>query len=192
MAWARSLPPMAATVMVFDTLGYPKDHPDLVIAKRAVRKLLADNGDFAYFQPCLSPFWDTALACHALMEAGRHGRGADRPTRARLDRRAPGPGHVVGDWASGAAGLRARRLGRSSTATTTTPTSTTPRRSCARCTAPIQSAIGTPSTGASNGCSACKAGTAAGARSTPTTPTTTSTTSRSPITALCSIRRPPT
>lgn len=47
--------PMAATVMVFETLGYPKDHPDLVIAKQAVRKLLADKGDLAYFQPCLSP-----------------------------------------------------------------------------------------------------------------------------------------
>src|SRR4029453_6002635 len=41
------LPPMAATVMVFNTLGYPKDHPNLVIAKRAVRKLLVDKGVLA-------------------------------------------------------------------------------------------------------------------------------------------------
>ena len=98
------LPPMAATVMVFDSLGYPKDHPDLVIAKRAVRKLLADNGDFAYFQPCLSPVWDTVLACHALMEAGPTGAPTVRRAldwiveRQVLD--------VVGDWARARPGLR--------------------------------------------------------------------------------------
>ncbi len=98
------LPPMAATVMVFDCLGYPKDHPDLVIAKRAVRKLLADNGDFAYFQPCLSPVWDTVLACHALMEAGATGAPTVRRAldwivgRQVLD--------VVGDWARARPGLR--------------------------------------------------------------------------------------
>ena len=26
--------------------------------------------DEAYCQPCVSPVWDTALACHALLEAG--------------------------------------------------------------------------------------------------------------------------
>jgi squalene-hopene/tetraprenyl-beta-curcumene cyclase len=99
------LPPMAATVMVFDTLGYPKDHPDLVMAKRAIRKLLADNGDFAYCQPCVSPVWDTVLACHALMEAGATGwtptvrRALDWiADRQILD--------VVGDWARARPGLR--------------------------------------------------------------------------------------
>ena len=99
------LPPMAATVMVFDSLGYPEDHPDLVIAKRAVRKLLADNGDFAYFQPCLSPVWDTVLACHALMEAGA--TGATPTVRRALDwiaeRQVP---EVAGDWATARPGLR--------------------------------------------------------------------------------------
>jgi squalene-hopene/tetraprenyl-beta-curcumene cyclase len=97
------LTPMAATVMVFDSLGYPKDHPDLVIAKRAVRKLLADNGDFAYFQPCLSPVWDTVLACHALIEAGATGAP---PVRRALDwiveRQVL---DVVGDWAEARTGL---------------------------------------------------------------------------------------
>ena len=98
-------PPMAASVMVFDTLGYPKDHPDLVIAKRAVRKLLADNGDFAYFQPCLSPFWDTALACHALMEAGL--TGAAPNIRRALDWIAERQIlETVGDWAKTRPGLR--------------------------------------------------------------------------------------
>jgi squalene-hopene/tetraprenyl-beta-curcumene cyclase len=99
------LPPMAATVMVFDTLGYPKDHPDLVIAKRAVRKLLADNGDFAYFQPCVSPVWDTVLACHALMETGA--TGATPSVRRALDWIAERQVlDVVGDWARARPGLR--------------------------------------------------------------------------------------
>ena len=35
--------------------------------------------DEAYCQPCVSPVWDTALAAHALLEAGGadgRGRGA--------------------------------------------------------------------------------------------------------------------
>jgi squalene-hopene/tetraprenyl-beta-curcumene cyclase len=61
-------PAMANTVMMFDCLGYPPEHPDYVTAWSAVRKLLV-HGERAYCQPCLSPVWDTALACHALMEA---------------------------------------------------------------------------------------------------------------------------
>ena len=99
------LPPMAAGVMVLDTLGYPKDHPDLVIAKRAVRKLVADNGDFAYFQPCVSPVWDPVLACHALMEAGA--TVATPPVRCALDWIAERQVlDVVGDWARARPGLR--------------------------------------------------------------------------------------
>jgi squalene-hopene/tetraprenyl-beta-curcumene cyclase len=91
-------PAIAATVMVFDTLGYPGDHPDLVIAKRAVRKLLAENGDLAYVQPCLSPVWDTVLASHALMEAGA--TGATPFVRRALDWIAARQIlDVVGDWA---------------------------------------------------------------------------------------------
>ncbi|HEX2479822.1 MAG TPA: squalene--hopene cyclase, partial [Geminicoccaceae bacterium] len=98
-------PPMAATVMVLDTLGYPKDHPDLVIAKRAMRKLVTDKGDFAYVQPCLSPFWDTALACHALMEAGA--AGAAPTIRRALDWIAERQVlDVVGDWARARSCLR--------------------------------------------------------------------------------------
>jgi squalene-hopene/tetraprenyl-beta-curcumene cyclase len=99
------LPPMAATVMVFDTLGYPKDHPDLLIAKRAVRKLLADNGDSAYFQPCVSPIWDTVLVCHAMMETGA--TGATPTVRRALDWIAERQVlDVVGDWAKARPGLR--------------------------------------------------------------------------------------
>ena len=65
-------PAIANSVMMFDTLGYAPDHPDAVIAWRAVRKLLVETEDQAYCQPCLSPVWDTGLAGHAMLEAGNN------------------------------------------------------------------------------------------------------------------------
>ena len=62
-------PAIANSVMMFDTLDYPPDHPDAAIAWRAVRKLLVVESDRAYCQPCLSPIWDTSLAGHAMAEA---------------------------------------------------------------------------------------------------------------------------
>ncbi|KAA5608175.1 squalene--hopene cyclase [Rhodovastum atsumiense] len=62
-------PAMANTVMMFDSLGYPSDHPDAAIAWASVRKLLVVEEDRAYCQPCLSPVWDTALSGHAVAEA---------------------------------------------------------------------------------------------------------------------------
>jgi squalene-hopene/tetraprenyl-beta-curcumene cyclase len=63
-------PAMANALMMFDTLGYSRDHPDCVIARRAVDKLLVFRDGMGYCQPCLSPVWDTGLALHALLEAG--------------------------------------------------------------------------------------------------------------------------
>ncbi len=63
-------PAMANSVMAFTALGYPKDHPDLVIAKKSIEKLLVLKEDEGYCQPCVSPIWDTSLAVHAMMEAG--------------------------------------------------------------------------------------------------------------------------
>jgi squalene-hopene/tetraprenyl-beta-curcumene cyclase len=62
-------PAMANTVMMFDTLGVPPDHPRAATAWAAVRKLLVIQEDRAYCQPCLSPIWDTSLAGHAIAEA---------------------------------------------------------------------------------------------------------------------------
>jgi squalene-hopene/tetraprenyl-beta-curcumene cyclase len=63
-------PAMANSVMMFDVLGYPRSHPDYRIARASLDKLLVVKLDEAYCQPCVSPVWDTALACHALFEVG--------------------------------------------------------------------------------------------------------------------------
>lgn len=90
-------PALGYTVMMFEVLGYSRDHPDYATAWRAVRGLVTVNGDRAYCQPCLSPVWDTALSGLALGETN----GFDHPAvaaacewlkpRQVLD--------VKGDWA---------------------------------------------------------------------------------------------
>ncbi|MDE2404926.1 MAG: squalene--hopene cyclase [Sphingomonadales bacterium] len=91
-------PAMANSVMMYDVLGYPEDHPHRAIARESVERLLVLKDDEAYCQPCVSPVWDTALAAHAMLEVGseeavaRAHKALDwlRP-RQVLD--------VVGDWA---------------------------------------------------------------------------------------------
>jgi squalene-hopene/tetraprenyl-beta-curcumene cyclase len=98
-------PPMANTVMMFDCLGYAPDHPDYATALGATGKLLAGDGDRLYCQPCLSPVWDTTLACHALMEVDD--KRLEPTIRRALDwivgRQVL---DVAGDWAAARPGLR--------------------------------------------------------------------------------------
>jgi len=63
-------PAMANSVMMYAALGVPEDDPRRAIARKSVEKLLVIKDDEAYCQPCFSPVWDTALASHALLEAG--------------------------------------------------------------------------------------------------------------------------
>jgi squalene-hopene/tetraprenyl-beta-curcumene cyclase len=69
-------PAMINSVMMYDALGYPPEHPNRAIARRSIDKLLIVKEDEAYCQPCLSPVWDTALVCHALLESGAPGAEA--------------------------------------------------------------------------------------------------------------------
>lgn len=52
-------------------LGMPKDHPHVLIARKAIDKLLVINEHDAYCQPCLSPVWDTGLAALAIQEVDK-------------------------------------------------------------------------------------------------------------------------
>jgi squalene-hopene/tetraprenyl-beta-curcumene cyclase len=63
-------PAMANSVMMFDALGYPEHHPQRAIARKSIEKLLVMHEAEGYCQPCVSPIWDTGLACHALLEVG--------------------------------------------------------------------------------------------------------------------------
>jgi squalene-hopene/tetraprenyl-beta-curcumene cyclase len=92
-------PAMANSVMMFDALGYSPEHPERRIARQSIEKLLAVGEHEGYCQPCLSPVWDTSLACHALLETG------DERARLQLLRgldwlRERQILNVRGDWAS--------------------------------------------------------------------------------------------
>lgn len=76
-------PAMVNACEALDLLGYEPDHPYRVQAREALRKLLVDRDDGIYCQPCVSPVWDTGLACLALQEAG--GERVRTPVSRALD-----------------------------------------------------------------------------------------------------------
>jgi squalene-hopene/tetraprenyl-beta-curcumene cyclase len=91
-------PAMANTVMMYDALGYAPDHPDAAIARASVDKLVIEEKESAYCQPCFSPVWDTGLAAVALLEEGSVAaqQGVERACDWLIERQVL---DVVGDWA---------------------------------------------------------------------------------------------
>jgi squalene-hopene/tetraprenyl-beta-curcumene cyclase len=91
-------PAMANSVMMYDLLGYPPEHPDRALARRAVEKLLVVKDEEAYCQPCVSPVWDTSLVAHALLETNDV-RAEQAVARALEWLKALQVLEVKGDWA---------------------------------------------------------------------------------------------
>ena len=91
-------PPMANAVMMYEALGKGPDYPPRATQRRGLDLLLVIGEDEAYCQPCVSPIWDTALTCHALLEAGSD--EAVAPAKQGLDWLVPKQVlDVKGDWA---------------------------------------------------------------------------------------------
>ncbi|MFT8737072.1 MAG: squalene--hopene cyclase [Zymomonas mobilis] len=97
-------PAIANSVMMYDALGYPENHPERAIARKAVEKLMVLDGtedqgkEEVYCQPCLSPIWDTALVAHTMLEVG--GDEAEKSAVAALNWLKPQQIlDVKGDWA---------------------------------------------------------------------------------------------
>ena len=92
-------------------LGYEKGHPLRLQTAAALRRLVIEGHDEAYCQPCVSPVWDTGLACLSLQAAPPGGqnrlairRGLDWVRRRQLstepgDWRDAHPGLAGGGWA---------------------------------------------------------------------------------------------
>lgn len=60
-----------AMVNVYESLiilGHDKNSALVKQARKAIDNLLVDEGEKSYCQPCVSPVWDTALACQTLLE----------------------------------------------------------------------------------------------------------------------------
>src|SRR6516165_734489 len=93
------LPAMANSVMMYDALGVPVEDSRRAIARESIDKLLAVHDDETYCQPCVSSIWDTALACHALLEVG--GERAVAEAKRALDWLIPKQVlDLRGDWIS--------------------------------------------------------------------------------------------
>jgi squalene-hopene/tetraprenyl-beta-curcumene cyclase len=78
--WGGIQPPMLNCVMALRALGYGDDHPAVVKGVQAVDNFVMADGDQLFFQPCVSPTWDTALAAKALLDSGMT---ADHPVLTR-------------------------------------------------------------------------------------------------------------
>lgn len=94
-------PAMVNALLAFDCLGYAAQHPMRRQAGKALRDLVV-TGETAYCQPCVSPVWDTALACLALQEA-RQGQAEVRQALTWLERRQLRD--TAGDWQQQRPGL---------------------------------------------------------------------------------------
>jgi squalene-hopene/tetraprenyl-beta-curcumene cyclase len=91
-------PPMANAVMMYEVLGKGANYPPRAVTRKALDLLLVVRDHEAYCQPCVSPVWDTALTCHAMLESG--GEEAVRSARQGLDWLLPRQElELKGDWA---------------------------------------------------------------------------------------------
>ena len=63
-------PAMTNAVLALRGLGYPDDHPLVRGQIKEIENLGVETAHTLYYQPCLSPVWDTALAANALVESG--------------------------------------------------------------------------------------------------------------------------
>jgi squalene-hopene/tetraprenyl-beta-curcumene cyclase len=63
-------PAMTNAVLALRALDYPDDHPLVRGQIKEIENLGVETAHTLYYQPCLSPVWDTALAANALIESG--------------------------------------------------------------------------------------------------------------------------
>ncbi len=68
--WGGIQPAMVNSVMALRALGYSDDHPAVAKGIQAIEDFVIEEGDELFFQPCVSPTWDTALAAKALLDSG--------------------------------------------------------------------------------------------------------------------------
>ncbi len=62
-------PAMANSILALRLLGLPDEHPLILGQLKEIEALAIDRGDELYYQPCVSPVWDTSLAANALIES---------------------------------------------------------------------------------------------------------------------------
>jgi squalene-hopene/tetraprenyl-beta-curcumene cyclase len=89
-------PAMLNSLIALKALGYAKDHPLYVKAKRDFEGLFVDDPRDFRIQPCLSPVWDTAINLIALRESGVPAESTPIQSAARW--LAAKEVRICGDW----------------------------------------------------------------------------------------------
>jgi len=82
--------------MALKAVGYRNEHPVIRKSLTASRELIWEMGDKALYMPCVSPNWNTALACKALLATGMDGNhpALEAATRWFIDHQV----FTSGDW----------------------------------------------------------------------------------------------
>jgi len=94
---AAVYPAMLNSMIALRALGYSKNHPLFVKARKDFTGLFVDDPEDFRIQPCLSPIWDTAINIIALAESGL---AADDPRlRKAADWLFDREVRIRGDWA---------------------------------------------------------------------------------------------
>ncbi len=68
--WGGIQPAMLNSVMALHSLGYADDHPAVAKGIQAIEDFLMEAGGHLFFQPCVSPVWDTVWVIKALIDSG--------------------------------------------------------------------------------------------------------------------------
>ena len=68
--WGGIMPAMMNSLMALKCLDYPLSHPVVSKGLEAVTRFTIEDGKTLRLQSCVSPVWDTANTCLALMESG--------------------------------------------------------------------------------------------------------------------------
>jgi len=95
--WGGIMPAMMNSLMALKCLGYPLSHPSVRKGLEAVHRFAIEDARTLRLQSCVSPVWDTANTCLALLESGLDGNNpALEKAREWLWTK---QARVKGDWA---------------------------------------------------------------------------------------------
>jgi squalene-hopene/tetraprenyl-beta-curcumene cyclase len=67
---AAIFPAMLNSLIALKALGYADNHPEVVRARRELKRLQHETADSVRIEPCFSPVWDTAIVAICLRESG--------------------------------------------------------------------------------------------------------------------------
>ncbi|MFQ5443475.1 MAG: squalene--hopene cyclase [Nitrospinales bacterium] len=68
--WGGIQPPMVYSLLALKEQGYGSDHPAIVKGWESIDRFSIYRDDRLVMQACVSPLWDTAITCNALLDAG--------------------------------------------------------------------------------------------------------------------------